>query len=124
MKMRPCCRGGGGGGCDDANDNSGGRGDGRRRARGAHRCTFDVAFPQVPGKRGYALVLHKRWRTAEEQRWAESRFAGGDDAAGELVFEDLEAFVTAGDWQLLLRFKHDSDKHGRRRAAAACSPLN
>ena len=94
----------------------------------AGRSTFDVAFPQVPGKRGYALCLHKRRRSEPESHWIEQRkrrHEQQEEAARRegaenrpwLTFEDIEHLVTAAVWKLLLRFQSDDAQHALRQDA-------
>ena len=72
--------------------------------------SFDVAFPQVPGKRGYALVLAKR------RARMPANLTGLALASRGAVrdFVDLEHVVGGEEWALLKRFKTDSDRHDLR----------
>ena len=79
---------------------------------------FDVAFPQVACKRGYALVLHRRPPAPGDAARATAALAAAvarDPANGhDLELCDLEGAVGPGEWVLLGRFKHDSDRHDRK----------
>lgn len=64
---------------------------------------FDVTFPQVPGKRGYSLVLHKT--VSKEDGSPCSR------RCSPMTVVDLEEHVGEAEFTLLTKFKRDSDKH-------------
>lgn len=72
------------------------------RASVTHKFGIHVAFPQVPGKRGFSLVLHKI---------SLPPFHSSSSVVVPDKVEDLKDLVSDTSYTLLMRFKHDSDKH-------------